>query len=60
MIQLQQTNIFLYVQDELVKLVDDMVKKFGKQRFIANLGHGIYPDANPDHVKILIDAIHQY
>lgn len=27
---------------------------------IFNLGHGIYPDINPEHVKILVDAVHQF
>jgi uroporphyrinogen decarboxylase len=36
-----------------------MVQKFGKSQYIANLGHGIYPDVNPDHVAVLIDAIHK-
>jgi uroporphyrinogen decarboxylase len=36
-----------------------MVKKFGKRHYIANLGHGIYPDMNPDRVAALIDAVHK-
>uniref|UniRef100_A0A1B6CFN1 Uroporphyrinogen decarboxylase n=2 Tax=Clastoptera arizonana TaxID=38151 RepID=A0A1B6CFN1_9HEMI len=47
-------------KEDLQKLVSNMVNKFGKQRYIANLGHGIYPDADPEQVKIFIDAIHQY
>ncbi len=27
---------------------------------IFNLGHGISPDVNPEHVKVLIDAVHNY
>ena len=26
---------------------------------VFNLGHGITPDINPDHVKVLIDTVHQ-
>jgi uroporphyrinogen decarboxylase len=37
-----------------------MVGKFGKKRYIANLGHGIYPDMDPESVKILIDTIHSF
>lgn len=25
--------------------------------FIFNLGHGIYPDTNPDHVRVLVDTV---
>jgi uroporphyrinogen decarboxylase len=27
---------------------------------IFNLGHGMSPDMNPDHVKALVDAVHQF
>lgn len=29
-------------------------------RHIFNLGHGIYPDINPDRVAYLVDAVHNY
>nr|CAD7194148.1 unnamed protein product [Timema douglasi] len=45
-------------EDDVQKKGADMVKKFGKQRYIANLGHGIYPDMNPDHVRALVEAVH--
>ena len=35
-----------------------MVEDFGVQGYIANLGHGIYPDMDPDSVKTLVDAVH--
>lgn len=44
---------------DLRKYAKEMVKKFGKSRYIANLGHGIYPDMKPDHVATLIDAVHE-
>jgi uroporphyrinogen decarboxylase len=37
-----------------------MVITFGTQRYIANLGHGIYPDVDPAHLKTFIDAIHTH
>ncbi|XP_071846753.1 uroporphyrinogen decarboxylase-like isoform X2 [Apostichopus japonicus] len=44
--------------DEISQLVSQMLTKFGTQRLIANLGHGVYPDFDPDHVKAFIDAVH--
>lgn len=44
--------------DEIVRMAQDMVERFGKERYIANLGHGLYPDHDPDHVAVFVDAIH--
>ena len=44
--------------DDLVAEARNMLQQFGCQRYIANLGHGIYPDMDPEKVKILISAIH--
>ncbi|GAU90611.1 hypothetical protein RvY_03004 [Ramazzottius varieornatus] len=46
--------------EQLRQLTRQMVDKFGPQRYIANLGHGIYPDMDPDNVKVFIDAVHSY
>ena len=33
---------------------------YGKgEGHVFNLGHGITPDINPDHVKVLVDAVHE-
>lgn len=37
-----------------------MVEKFGTQRYIANLGHGVHKDVDPDNVKSFVDAVHMY
>ena len=38
----------------------EMLQKFGTTRYIANLGHGMYPDFDPDHLKAFIDAVHSH
>lgn len=47
-------------QAELVDLVKDMLQKFGTHHYIANLGHGIYPDMDPKRVKLFVDTVHSY
>ena len=35
----------------------EMLKAFGPNRHIANLGHGLYPDLNKDHVRCFVDTV---
>jgi len=42
----------------LEAMVKKMGQSFGKQRWIANLGHGIYPDMDPESMTTLVNAIH--
>ncbi|MGH0185883.1 UNVERIFIED_CONTAM: hypothetical protein FKN15_019391 [Acipenser sinensis] len=44
----------------LVRFVKKMVEGFGTQRYIANLGHGLYPDMDPDHVGAFVEAVHTH
>ena len=37
-----------------------MLKQFGPERHIANLGHGVYPDIEKDKVKCFIDTIKEF
>jgi uroporphyrinogen decarboxylase len=37
-----------------------MVDGFGTHRYIANLGHGIYPDFDPQSVKIFVEEVQSY
>ncbi|MFY0608098.1 MAG: uroporphyrinogen decarboxylase [Cyclobacteriaceae bacterium] len=37
-----------------------MLDQFEGHSHIANLGHGVYPDTNPDHVKCFIDTVKEY
>ncbi|TAF95661.1 MAG: uroporphyrinogen decarboxylase [Runella slithyformis] len=40
--------------------VKKMLNAFGPERHIANLGHGVYPDTDPDKVRCFIDAVKAY
>lgn len=37
-----------------------MLTAFGTQRYIANLGHGVYPDTDPDKVKCFIETVKEF
>ncbi|MDF9799445.1 uroporphyrinogen decarboxylase [Catalinimonas alkaloidigena] len=37
-----------------------MLEAFGPYRHIANLGHGVYPDINPEKVKRFIEVVKEY
>lgn len=45
---------------EIEKHTKKMIKNFGGQKYIANLGHGVYPDTDPDKVKCFIDTVKNY
>ena len=51
----------LYSSDEdLITYTKNMVKQFGTQQYICNLGHGVYPDMDPAKCKVFIDTVHKY
>lgn len=54
--------VALYAQPEVItEKVKTILQQYGQgSGHVFNLGHGILPDINPDHVKAMVDAVHQY
>ena len=51
----------LYASYDGIKAeVKKMINQFGTQRYIANLGHGVYPDTDPDKVRCFIESVKEY
>lgn len=51
----------LYADDDfIVENTIGMLRDFGPTKHIANLGHGLYPDTNPEKVKLFVDTIKNY
>ena len=46
--------------ENIEKQTNEMLCKFGKNRHIANLGHGVYPDISPDKVICVVEAVKSY
>ncbi|XP_041064583.1 uroporphyrinogen decarboxylase [Carcharodon carcharias] len=47
-------------EDKISETVKKMIEEFGTQRYIANLGHGMYPDMDPEHVATFVNAVHAH
>lgn len=45
---------------EIVKATREMLDAFGRQRYIANLGHGIMPNVPLDHARAFVETIKGY
>ena len=46
--------------ENIEKQTNKMLCKFGKNRHIANLGHGVYPDISPEKVICFVEAVKSY
>lgn len=46
--------------EEVKKATKAMLDEFGSTRHIANLGHGVYPDVDPEKVKCFVDTVKEY
>lgn len=45
---------------EVERLTNNMLKSFTSKRHIVNLGHGVYPDVDPEKVKTFIKTVKNY
>jgi uroporphyrinogen decarboxylase len=54
--------VTLYANPEaIVSKVQSILHGYGQgSGHVFNLGHGILPDINPEHVKAMVDAVHAY
>jgi len=45
---------------EVERLTNNMLNSFSSKRHIVNLGHGVYPDIDPEKVKTFIKTVKNY
>ena len=51
----------LYADKSVIKSeAQKMLNAFGKQNYICNLGHGVYPDVDFEKAKYFIEVVQQY
>jgi uroporphyrinogen decarboxylase len=51
----------LYADDEMIVTeTENMLREFGPERHIANLGHGLYPDIKKENVKLFVDTVKNF
>ena len=51
----------LYADFDIIESrTKNLLNSFGNQRHIANLGHGIYPDTDPEKVKCFIETVKEF
>ena len=47
-------------EDELRRLVREMLDEFGCEGLIANLGHGMLPEHDVKKLEVFVDEVHRY
>jgi uroporphyrinogen decarboxylase len=48
------------MQECIYEIVKKMLEGFGTRGYIANLGHGLYPDMDPENVGAFVEAVHAH
>lgn len=46
--------------EEIEKATNRMLDRFGEHPHIANLGHGVYPDTDPEKVKWFVECVKKH
>lgn len=50
----------LYAAPRVIReRVGEMLEAFGAGPHVANLGHGMHPDHDPEHARAFVDAVHE-
>lgn len=51
----------LYADEQKIEQeVAKMMQAFGKQQYICNLGHGVYPDVDAEKAKFFVECVKHY
>src|SRR5690606_39019937 len=51
----------LYADEKKIReQTERMLTRFGRQRYICNLGHGLYPDLDKEKVKFFVDVVKSF
>jgi uroporphyrinogen decarboxylase len=51
----------LYAEEsKIIEETQIMLSAFGKNRYICNLGHGLYPDIDKQKVKLFVDVVKEF
>lgn len=51
----------LYADEKIIQQeTETMLRAFGQQRYICNLGHGLYPDIDKEKVKFFVNVVKEF